>query len=63
VVYGFDPALKEEIIFKTGALYEPLEKAAQEVDLIIIANNNNRFFEKKNSGKCYPGKKESCIIP
>jgi len=21
--YGYDPALKEEIIFKTGALYEP----------------------------------------
>jgi len=61
VVYGFDPALKEEIIFKTGALYEPLEKAAQEVDLIIIANNN-RLFEKEEFWEALSRKKESCFI-
>jgi len=61
VVYGFDPALKEEIIFKTGALSEPFEKVAQEVDLIIIANNN-RFFEKEEFWEALSRKKESCFI-
>ncbi|MGB9876038.1 MAG: nucleotide sugar dehydrogenase [bacterium] len=61
VVYGFDPALKEEIIFKTGALSEPLEKAVREADLIIIANNN-RFFEREDFWETLSQKKEDCFI-
>jgi len=61
VVYGFDPVLEEEAIFRTGALSGPFEKVAQEVDLIIIANNN-RFFEKEEFWKALSQKREGCII-
>jgi UDP-glucose 6-dehydrogenase len=61
VVYGFDPALKEEVIFKTGALSEPLAKSVKEADLIVIANNNP-FFEKEEFWKLLSEKKENCQI-
>ena len=61
VVYGFDPALKEEVIFKTGALSEPLAKSVKEADLIVIANNNP-FFEREEFWKLLSEKKENCYI-
>lgn len=61
VVFGFDPALKEEQIFKAGALIQPFEKIIGEVDLIVIANNNP-FFETDDFWEILSRKKPGCLI-
>jgi len=61
IVYGFDPAVSENDLGNLGVIPVTLSEVIGEVDLIVIANNNN-FFRTEEFLNALLHAKKDCII-